>query len=84
MSFFLLHIGEQTLGMEISPNRRRPSYLAMFNFCVVPAALASAAGAWLIHLNFAGFAPFSIAAAGLILISILILTTIEEPRQERS
>lgn len=80
LCFFLLHIGDQTLGMEISPVRRRPSFLAMYNFCMVPAALVSAGAAWLIHSNFDGFFPFSIAAAATILISIWILTTVPEPR----
>lgn len=80
MSLFLLHIGDQTLGIEISPSRRRPAYFALYNFAMVPAAFVSAAVAWAIHLNFEGFAPFSIAAGVAILISIAILTTIKEPR----
>jgi len=83
MGWVMWQVGDNTLGIELSPTRRRTAHLALFNFTIVPGSLLSALAAWQLHLAFDSLAPLAWAAAFCIAGSIWVLRTIHEPRSRR-
>ncbi len=82
MVFFMNQIGEQTLGIELSPQRRRTAYLALLNFSYLPGSLLASLFAWFMHRHFNAFFPTAITAALMAMSSLFLLLRIREPRNE--
>lgn len=82
MAWFLMQVGENTLGIELAPKQRRPPYLVLLNLSYIPGALFASFTAWQLHSHFSTFLPLSAAAAVLVTGSAFLLLSIREPRSQ--
>ncbi|MFP4379186.1 MAG: MFS transporter [Candidatus Sumerlaeia bacterium] len=86
--FFLLgfsmiggKIGTQTLGFEISPLKKRVAYLSMQNFFLFPGMLLASTSSSIIRQFTLDFYVLTIPSMVMVVISILFLLQVQEPRK---
>tara|TARA_R110002096_G_scaffold215310_15_gene403196 strand:+ start:19885 stop:21141 length:1257 start_codon:yes stop_codon:yes gene_type:complete len=82
MVFFMIQVGDQTLGIELAPRSRRAAFLASLNFSYIPGSLIASFLAWFMHRQFDAFYPTAISAAVMVALSLLLLSGIREPRSQ--
>ena len=73
-------VGRSTLSIEICPEVRRPTYLALMQFLLLPAMLVSAVLATTVREVFGTLQPAAILAAIAMTLSYFFLRKIQEPR----
>ncbi|MEM1293747.1 MAG: MFS transporter [Verrucomicrobiota bacterium] len=80
MVFFMIQVGDQTLGIELAPRSRRAAFLASLNFSYIPGSLLASFLAWLMHRQFDSFSPTALCAGAMAGLSLLLLAAIKDPR----
>ncbi len=73
-------VGRSTLSIELCPDRRRPTYLALLQFAIFPAMLLAAVLATAVREVFGALYPAALLSAVLMTVSLLYLLRIPEPR----
>ena len=77
-------VGRSTLSIELCPDRRRPTYLALLQFSIFPAMLLAAALATAVREIFGTLYPAAILSTLFMTISLIYLWRIPEPRYKGS
>jgi MFS family permease len=75
-------VGRSTLSIELCPDRRRPTYLALLQFSIFPAMLLAAVLATVIREIFGVLYPAALLSAVLMTVSLVYLLRIPEPRNK--
>ncbi len=73
-------VGRSTLSIELCPDRRRPTYLALLQVSIFPAMLLAAALATAVQEIFGTLYPAALLSTLFMTISLLFLWRIPEPR----
>ncbi len=80
---FLDRVGDLTLAAELCPLERRSTYQALLNFCNLWSFLTTTTLGGLLYAWSASFFSVLATAAGMAILSVLILRTIPEPRTHK-
>jgi MFS family permease len=81
---FLDRVGDLTLAAELCPPARRSTLQAILGFCNVFSLLLSSLTAGQVYRLTESFHAVALMAACCAVISVLLLSTIPEPRQARA
>ncbi len=76
----LAMVGDMTLQLEIFPAERRPTMIALQSLLMLPAQLAAAGVAALLHASGTGIFWNAVAAGGFQILSIAVFWPLREPR----
>jgi hypothetical protein len=81
-AFYMNQVGTNTLSLEICPTDRIPTYISLLTTLISPSMLGAAVISTLVRELTGQFMPAALISATTMMLSLLFLSRIEEPRKK--